>query len=145
MKSKISILVLTASLLALGGCSSTPRDPSVPTGRIVGEVIQVVKAPDRCEENDKSGQRALAGLALGLIAGNQVGGGSGKKWAQGVLGLGGAIAGKNSNKENDDLMVCKDRGWLMTIAYRDNFGKFKSTEKRWKQPRQVGELVEFKL
>lgn len=143
---KFSVIALLSTLLVLGGCANRlQKNPSVPTGRIYGEVVQVVKAPDRCRENDKSGQRAATGLLVGLIIGNQVGGGSGKKWAQAALGTTGAIVGKNSNKEDDDLMVCKDRGWLITLQYRDNFGQVRQTEKRWSNARSLGELVEFKL
>tara|TARA_Y100001956_G_C4084359_1_gene169916 strand:- start:467 stop:898 length:432 start_codon:yes stop_codon:yes gene_type:complete len=142
---KIHLAIAFVSIATLAGCSTTPRDPSVPTGRIIGEVVQVVKAPDRCEEKDNSLVRGLIGAGLGVVIGNQVGGGSGKKWAQAGLGIAGYGIGKNVNKEDDDLTVCKDRGYLVTVVYQDNFGRMKYHEKRFKQPRRVGSLIDFKL
>ena len=47
--------------------------------------------------------------------------------------------------EDDDLTVCKDRGYLVTVVYQDNFGRMKYHEKRFKQPRRVGSLIDFKF
>lgn len=139
-------LILTAiSILTLSGCSSTPRDPSQPTGRIIGEVVQVVKAPDRCEEQDNSVGRGLIGAAIGVAIGNQIGDGSGKNWAKGVGAVAGYGIGKNTNNEDDDLTVCKDRGYLITILYQDNYGQKRYHEKRFNKPRRVGDLIDFKL
>ena len=49
------------------------------------------------------------------------------------------------NSEDDDLTVCKDRGYLVTILYKDNFSQSRYHEKRFKKPRRVGELIDFKL
>lgn len=142
---KINLAIALISIATIAGCSSTPRDPSQPTGRVIGEIVQVVKAPDRCEEKDNSLVRGLIGAGLGVALGNQIGGGSGKKWAQvGLAGVGYGI-GKNTNKEDDDLTVCKDRGYLVTIVYEDNFGQMKYHEKRFNKPRRVGELIDFKF
>lgn len=142
---KINLAIALISIATIAGCSSTPRDPSQPTGRVIGEIVQVIKAPDRCEEKDNSLVRGLIGAGLGVALGNQVGGGSGKKWAQvGLAGVGYSI-GKNTNKEDDDLTVCKDRGYLITVVYEDNFGQMKYHEKRFNKPRKVGELIDFKF
>ena len=142
---KIRFALAFVSIATLAGCSTTPRDPSIPTGRIIGEVVQVVKAPDRCEEKDNSLVRGLIGAGLGIAVGNQIGGGSGKNWAKGVGAIAGYGIGKNVNDEDDDLTVCKDRGYLVTVFYQDNFGRMKYHEKRFKQPRRVGSLIDFKL
>tara|TARA_Y100000034_G_scaffold117925_1_gene158016 strand:+ start:21711 stop:22142 length:432 start_codon:yes stop_codon:yes gene_type:complete len=142
---KTYLLIAILSLLTLSGCSTTPRDPAKPTGRIIGEVVQVVKAPDRCEEKDNSFVRGLVGAGLGIAAGNQIGDGSGKNWAKAIGAVAGYGLGKSVNSEDDDLTVCKDRGYLVTIIYKDNFNQNRYHEKRFKQPRRVGELIDFKL
>ncbi len=142
---KIRFALAFVSIATLAGCSTTPRDPSKPTGRVIGEVVQVVKAPDRCYEKDNSFVRGLVGAGLGIALGNQIGGGSGKNWAKGVGAVAGYGIGKTVNSEDDDLTVCKDRGYLVTVVYQDNFGRMKYHEKRFKQPRRVGSLIDFKF
>ena len=142
---KTYLIIAILSLMTLSGCATNQRDPSAPTGRIIGEVVQVVKAPDRCEEKDNSLVRGLVGAGIGIAVGNQIGSGSGKDWAKGVGAVAGYGIGKNVNSEDDDLTVCKDSGYLITILYKDNYGQSRYHEKRFKQPRRVGELIDFKL
>tara|TARA_Y100000034_G_scaffold88959_1_gene106869 strand:+ start:3699 stop:4130 length:432 start_codon:yes stop_codon:yes gene_type:complete len=142
---KIRFALAFISIATLAGCATTPRDPYQPTGRVIGEVVQVVKAPDRCEEKDNSFVRGLIGAGFGIALGNQIGGGSGKNWAKGVGAVAGYGLGKTVNSEDDDLTVCKDRGYLVTVVYQDKAGRMKYHEKRFKQPRRVGELIDFKF
>jgi uncharacterized protein YcfJ len=143
MKTYFSLMIV--SLIFLSGCSSTPRNPAIPTGLVVGEVVQVVKAPDRCKENDKSASRGLVGAIVGTVIGHQIGGGSGKNWAKGIGAIGGYAIGKNTNTENDDLTICKERGYLVKVVYYDNYGQPRYHEKRFSKPRRTGQLIEFKL
>lgn len=143
MKTNLAITLISIAIIS--GCSSTPRDPSIPTGRVIGEIVQVVKAPDRCKEKDNSFVRGLIGAGIGVALGNQIGNGSGKNWAKGIGAVAGYGIGKNVNKEDDDLTVCKERGYLITVVYEDNFGRMKYHEKRFNKPRRVGELIDFKF
>lgn len=133
------------SVATLSGCSTTPRDPAQPTGRVIGEVVQVVKAPDRCEEKDRSAARGLVGAVIGTAIGHQIGGGSGKNWAKATGAVLGYGIGATTNNENDDLTVCKDRGFLVTMVYEDNFGRMRYHEKRFDRPRRVGDLIDFRF
>ena len=99
----------------------------------------------RCKEKDNSFVRGLIGAGIGVALGNQIGNGSGKNWAKGIGAVAGYGIGKNVNKEDDDLTVCKERGYLITVVYEDNFGRMKYHEKRFNKPRRVGELIDFKF
>lgn len=141
----IKTLLIIVYLFILSGCASTQKDPSVPTGRIYGEVVNTAKIPDRCETRDNSTGRGLLGAALGVVVGNQVGDGSGKKLAQVAGVVAGYQIGKNTNNENDDLVVCKKRGWLITLSFKDNYGRERTIDRRYSSLRQIGDIVEFKL
>ena len=141
----IKNLLIAACIIILSGCASTQRDPSIPIGLIYGKVTEVSKMPDRCKQKDNSTARGLIGAALGIAAGNQVGGGSGKDVAKVAGAIAGYQIGKNTNNEDDDLVVCKSRGWLVTISYKDNYGRERIVDRRYSNPRNVGDIIEFKL
>ncbi len=93
-------------------------------GDILGEVVEVKRAPKQCEPTVKhEGANTVLGAVVGGALGNQIGGGSGRDVATvaGVL-LGGSVANKN-NRENRGKVKCEGRGYLLTLAYVDEYGQ----------------------
>ena len=142
IKKLLNTVIVATSLLTIAACSSRPVDPSVPTGRIYGVIVKVEETPERCEKPSSTGS-TIVGAVLGGVLGNKFGSGNGRK----ATTLAGAVLGGTigSNSNNDKALICKERGYLYTLAYLDNFNEQKYTVKRFKDSKPVGKTIEFKL
>lgn len=93
-------------------------------GDILGEVVEVKRAPKQCEPTVKhEGTNTVLASVVGGAIGNRVGRGNGRK-ANTVIGalIGGAIANKH-NRESRGKVECEGRGYLLTLAYLDDYGQ----------------------
>ena len=111
-------------------------------GHILGEVVEVKRAPKQCEPTVKhEGVNTVLGAVIGGALGNQIGGGSGRDVATvaGVL-IGGSVANKN-NRENRGKVDCKGRGYLITVAYVDEYGQVRHHTVRSDRRERKGDLL----
>lgn len=139
--------------IGLTACSSAPRERHYevvedwkPRGDIVGEVVDVMRAPKKCKNSVSSeGGNVFLGSLFGGVIGNQIGKGTGKKvnTVAGVL-LGGAIANAH-NRENRGKVECESRGYLMTVAYIDNYGQIRYHSMRSDKKERIGNQLYFRL
>lgn len=111
-------------------------------GDILGEVVEVKRAPKQCEPTVKhEGVNTVLGAVVGGALGNQIGGGSGRDFATvaGVL-IGGSVANKN-NRENRGKVECEGRGYLITVAYVDEYGQVQYHTVRSDRRERKGDLL----
>lgn len=109
---------------------------------ILGEVVEVKRAPKQCEPTVKhEGFNTFLGVAVGGGLGNQIGKGNGRKvgTVAGAL-IGGAIANKH-NRKNRGKVDCEGRGYLVTVAYVDDFGQVQYHTVRSDRRERKGDLL----
>ncbi len=146
----LSVLVIATLMTA---CSSAPSRTTYkvvedwkPRGDVIGEVVEVVQAPKKCKNSVSSeGGNTFLGVLVGGALGNQLGKGNGRK-ANTVVGalLGGAVANSH-NRENRGKVECESRGYLMTVAYLDNYGQVRFHSVRADRKERVGTQLYFRL
>lgn len=111
-------------------------------GDILGEVIEVKRAPKKCEPTVKhEGTNTVLSAIVGGVLGNQIGDGSGRDIAtvSGVL-IGGAVGNKH-NRENRGKVECEGRGYLITVAYVDAYGQVQYHTVRSDRRERKGDLL----
>lgn len=146
MKRFTKLLTSAFIALTLSACATAPKkpsDPLKPRGWTTLQVVNIQKAPDRCEKPSSTGATIVGGVIGGLL-GNQIGGGNGKKVATGVGVLVGANAGSKTNKNK--ALKCKKRGYLYTLAYLDKGENLRYMTKRFdKKKHRLNEYIELKF
>ncbi len=152
MKKNITRIVLTIALASLmTACASNHSRTTYkvvedwkPRGDVIGAIVEVTQAPKKCKNSVSSeGANTFFGALVGGALGNQFGKGSGRKVSTvaGVL-LGGAVANSH-NRENRGKVECESRGYLMTVAYLDNYGQVRYHTIRSDRKERIGTQLYF--
>lgn len=113
--------IAAAALLALSACGTQPNQPVYQSGTTQGSYpantsgnttdarYGVVQSMDLVQQESRSGigAGAIVGAVVGGVLGNQVGGGSGKTAATVLGAAGGAYAGNEIQKSNQQAQTAQ--------------------------------------
>lgn len=149
MKSLKSLfLIVATSSLMLTGCATDKAmiNNQGQVEQVKFGILQSVR-PTMVNVSNVSGLGLVSGAVVGGVLGNQIGGGSGKKWARVLGAVAGGVVGNTIESQNSqrsvpgyDLEVYTDEGQFIHIIQTDTGQGFRSGT-RVRLVQQNGQIV----
>lgn len=133
----LALIVVAASTLTLAGCATDGGlyRPQGQSNQSYGQVYGVIYSvrPTTVQVANASGIGLVGGAVAGGVLGNQVGKGSGRKWATVIGAVGGGMVGNEIEKRNNvsnvpgvEMQVRVDTGEMINIVQQDQGQGFRS-------------------